>query len=52
MSAGEAAQIIRSVAPGMPVMIMGGEREKDLADGMEAPLDLEVFKRTIHSIAV
>lgn len=52
MSAGEAAQIIKSVAPGMPVMIMGGEREKDFTDGREAPLDLEEFKRTIHSIAV
>lgn len=52
MSAGEAAQVIRSVAPGMPVVIMGGEREKDFADGMGAPLDLEEFKRTIHSIAV
>jgi DNA-binding response OmpR family regulator len=52
MSAGEAAQVIRSVSPGMPVVIVGGEREKDLTDGMEAPLDLEEFKRTIHSIAV
>jgi len=51
MSAQEAAQVIRSVAPGMPVVIMG-EREKDVADGMGAPLDLEEFKRTIHSIAV
>jgi DNA-binding response OmpR family regulator len=51
MSADEAAQVIRSVAPGMPVVIMG-EREKDLADGVGGPLDLEEFKRTIHSIAV
>ena len=52
MSAQEAAQVIRSVAPGMPVVIMGGEREKDFADGMEEPLDLEEFRRTIHSIAI
>ena len=51
MSAGEAAQVIRSVAPGMPVVIMGGEGGKDPA-GMGAPLDLEEFKRTIHNIAV
>jgi DNA-binding response OmpR family regulator len=51
MSAQEAAQVIRSVAPGMPVMIMG-EREKDLADGVGGQLDLEEFRRTIHSIAV
>jgi len=52
MSAQEAAQVIRSVAPGMPVVIMGGDGEKGLADGMGLPLDLEEFKRTIHSIAV
>jgi len=52
MSAQEAAQVIRSVAPGMPVVIMGGEWEKDHAEGMSAPLDLEELKRTIHSIAV
>jgi len=52
MSAGEAAQVIRSVAPGMPVVIMGGEGEKDPAARIGAPLDLEEFKRTIHSIAV
>lgn len=52
MSAQEAEQVIRSVSPGMPVVIMGGERENFLADGMGAPLDLEEFKRTIHSIAV
>ena len=51
MSADEAAQVIRSVAPGMPVVIMG-EREKDLVNGRPAPLDLEEFKRTIHNIAV
>jgi len=52
MSAEDAAQVIRSVAPGMPIVFMGGERAKDLADGRGAPLDLEEFKRTIHSIAV
>jgi hypothetical protein len=52
MTAQEAAQVIRSVAPGMPIVIMGGERDMDPADGMGAPLDLEEFKRTIHSIAV
>jgi DNA-binding response OmpR family regulator len=52
MSAQEAAQVIRSVAPGMPVLIMGGDRETDPADSIGAPLDLEEFKKTIHSIAV
>jgi DNA-binding response OmpR family regulator len=52
MSAQDAAQVIRSVSPGMPVVIVGGDRDKGLADGMGLPLDLEEFKRTIHSIAV
>jgi len=52
MSSREAEQIIRSVSPEMPIMIMGGEGEKVHADGVGALLDLEEFKRTIHSIAV
>ena len=52
MSASDAAQVIRSVSPGMPVVVMGGEREKVLNEWMGLPLDLEEFKRTIHSIAV
>jgi DNA-binding response OmpR family regulator len=52
MSAQEAGQVIRAVSPGMPIMIMGGEWEKDPASGTDAPLDLEEFKRTIHSIAI
>jgi len=50
MSAHEAAQVIRSVSPGIPIMIMGGEWEKDHGDS--TPLDLEELKRTIHNIAV
>ena len=52
MSAEDAAQIIRSVAPDLPIVIMGGDEEKDLADGRGTTLDLEEFKRTIHNIAV
>jgi DNA-binding response OmpR family regulator len=52
MSAREAGEIIRSVSPDMPIMIMGGEDEKNQDGGSEEPLDLEAFKRTIHSIAV
>jgi len=51
MSAQEAAEIIRSVSPDMPIMIMGGEEEKYHGDRGEKALDLEEFKKTIHSIA-
>jgi CheY-like chemotaxis protein len=52
MSAGEAAQVIRSIAPGIPVMFLGDEGGQDPAAGTAPPLDLEEFTRTIHSIAV
>jgi hypothetical protein len=52
MSAAEAAQVIRSVAPSMPIMFMGGEGESEHAAGTGIPLDLEEFTRMIHSMAV
>jgi DNA-binding response OmpR family regulator len=52
MSAQEAAQVIRSVSPGMPIVIMGSEGEKDQAATMGPLLDLEELKKTIHSIAI
>jgi len=52
MSAEEAGQVIRAVSPDMPIMIMDNEWKQEHADGMDTPLDLEEFKRTIHSIAV
>jgi CheY-like chemotaxis protein len=52
MSAHDAAQVIRSVSPGIPIMIMGDEWEKDHGEDVRTPLDLEEFKRTIHSIAI
>jgi len=51
MSAQEAGQVIRSVSPDMPIMIMESEWGQGKADGMGTPLDLEEFKRTINSIA-
>ena len=52
LSAEDAVQIIRSVKPDLPILCMGGKRECGGAVGVETPLDLESFKRTIHSIAV
>jgi len=52
MSAQEAAHVIRSVSPDMPIVIMGGEGEKDHAGGMGPLLDLAELKKTIHSIAI
>jgi DNA-binding response OmpR family regulator len=52
MSAADAAQVIRSVAPSMPIMFMGGEGEWEHAAGTGMPLDLEEFTRMLHSMAV
>lgn len=50
LSVEDAAQIIKSVAPDMPILFVGGGREQTRA--VAAPLDIEELKRTIHSIAI
>jgi DNA-binding NtrC family response regulator len=52
LSAEDAVEIIKIVAPGMPILFVGGNRDKEHAPAEEAPVDLEEFKRTIHSFAV
>ncbi len=52
LSAEDAAQIIKTVAPGIPILYVGSGRSGVHAPAVETPLDLEEFKRTIHSIAV
>ncbi len=52
LSAEDAVEIMKTVAPGMPVLFVGGNREKKHAPAVETPIDLEEFKRTIHSFAV
>jgi hypothetical protein len=52
LSAEDAVQIIRAVKPGFPVLCVGSECDCGAAPGVETPLDLEKFKRTMHSIAV
>jgi len=51
LSAEDAVQIIRSTMPELPVLYVGsGEHSTALA--VDAPVDLEEFKRTLHAIAV
>lgn len=50
LSAEDAAEIIKAVAPAMPVLFVGGCAEQ--VRSAESTVDLEKFKRTIHSIAV
>ena len=52
LSAEDAVQIIRSVRPAMPVLYVGSSGGCASERTVETPLDLEEFKRTVHSIAV
>ena len=52
LSAEDAVDIIKTIAPGMPILFVGNDREKEHAPAVETPIDLEEFKRTIHSFAV
>ena len=51
LSAEDAVRIIRTVAPGMPIVHVGASHEEP-STAVETPIDLEEFKRAIHSIAV
>jgi hypothetical protein len=44
-------QIIKTVSPGTPTIVVGGGVGADVPS-VETPVDLEEFKHTIHSIAV
>ncbi len=52
LSAEDAVQIIKTVAPDMPVLCVGCGRCKQHGASVETPVDLEDFKRMIHSFAV
>ncbi len=51
MSAEEAVEIIRTVAPALPVLYVG-EHTRSEMPAAERPLDLEELRRTIRTIAV
>jgi two-component SAPR family response regulator len=52
LSAEDAAEIVRIVAPGVFILFVGRHQDRTHVQAVETPLDLEEFKRTIHSIAV
>jgi len=52
LSAEDAAQIIKSVAPGMPVLCVGCGRNTEQPHAVKTPVDLEEFKRAIDTISV
>lgn len=52
LSAEDAAEIIKTVSPNMPILYVGCGHNEEHAPAVETPVDLEEFKRTIHSMAV
>ena len=52
LSAEDAVRIIRTIAPDMPIVQVGAGSHEEPSMAVETPIDLEEFKRTIHSIAV
>ncbi len=52
MSAEDAAEIVRKVAPGVSILLVGKRQDAAAAQTAETPLDLEALRRTIHAVAV
>jgi hypothetical protein len=50
LSSEDAAEIIKTVRPGIRILFVG--RAHPLSSARPEPLDLEELKRTIHGIAV
>jgi len=52
LSTEDAVQIIKTVAPDLPIIYVGGVMNNGPSMAVDAPVDLEEFKRAIHSITV
>ncbi|MGE5173558.1 MAG: hypothetical protein ACM3MD_06995 [Betaproteobacteria bacterium] len=52
LSAEDAEEIIRTLAPDMPILFVGSGHNRRRTQAVETPIDLEDFKRTIHGIAI
>jgi CheY-like chemotaxis protein len=53
LSAGDAARIVGAIAPGMPILSLGGEDggARDRLPLIAVPADLEAIKEMIHRVA-
>lgn len=51
LSAGDAARIITTIAPGMPIFLVGGGEACDSLPLIQLPADLEAIKEMIHHVA-
>ena len=50
LSAEDAEEIIRTVKPDMPILNIANQGAH--VSGVDTPLDLEAFKRTVHAMGV
>jgi len=51
LSAGDAAKILKTVAPLMPILFVGNDGIDAHAQAVTNPIDLEAFRQTIRGIA-
>ncbi len=51
LSAEDAAEIIRKVAPSLPVLFVGNENRQAWQSSVGTPVDLEELRRMIHALA-
>jgi CheY-like chemotaxis protein len=51
MSAEDAARVIKTIAPGMPILCVGGGAGCDNLSMIRLPADLDLIKELIHRIA-
>ncbi|HUI45357.1 MAG TPA: response regulator [Nitrospirota bacterium] len=52
LSGEDAAEIIKTVAPDIPVLFVGNDSRGDKWQSARSPVDLEALKRTIQSIGI
>jgi len=52
LSGEDAAEIIKTVAPDLPVLFVGNDSCVDYLESAISPVDLESLKRTIQSIGI
>jgi DNA-binding NtrC family response regulator len=52
LSTEDAVHIIKTVAPDLPVICVGGILKDGPSTAVSTPVDLEEFKRTLHNVTI
>ncbi len=51
LSTEDAVEIIKNIVPGLPILYVGGGKDRELVRAAGSAHDLEEFKRMVHSLA-